>query len=60
MLLWQKIVYLKVLLQMAFEIMTKSNPESLAATVDLPAMNLTQREEFHEVPLSSLSDYFWS
>ena len=38
------------------QIMTKSTPASLTAAVDgvanLPARNLTQREEFHDMPLS--------
>ena len=44
--------------------MAKNSPASLTVTVDgapyQPARNLTQREEFHEIGLSSLPDYFWS
>ena len=64
MLLWRKTIYLKVLLQKVFEIMTKSSPISLTATVagtaDLQARNLIQREKFHATPLSSLPNFFWS
>ena len=56
--------YLKVLLQKVFGITTESRPASLTATVngaaDLPARNLPQREEFHAMPLSILTEYFWS
>ena len=54
----QETIYLKVLLQKVFEIMTGSSPVSLTAMVDgaadLPERNLPQHEEFHETPLSSL------
>ena len=57
-LLYQKAIYSKVLLQKVFEIMTKSNPASLTATIDgagdLPARNLPQHEEFHATPLMSV------
>ena len=62
-LLYQKTVYLKVL-QKVFEITTKSSSANLTpmadAAADLPARNLTQRKEFHDMTLSSLPDYFWS
>ena len=46
------------------EIKSKRSPASLPVMVDgaadLPTKNLTQHGEFHEMPLSSLPDYFWS
>ena len=52
-----------IFLQNVFETTTESSPASLTATVDgaadLPARNLKQREKFHDMPLSSISDYFW-
>ena len=51
----RKTVYLKVLLQKVFEIMTKISLAFLTAmvdgTADLPARNLPQRDEFHAMPL---------
>ena len=54
--------FLKFLLQKVFEITTRISLASLTAMIDgasdPAAKNLTQREEFNEMPLSSLPDYF--
>ena len=54
----------KIFTKKLFKIMAESSPTSLTATVDgaadLPARNLPLCEEFHEMPLSMLPDYFWS
>ena len=60
MLLWQKTVYLNVLLQKMFKIMIKSSPESFGAMVDSvadpSARNLKQREKFY----AKLSQACWT
>ena len=57
-LLCEKTTYSKVLLQVMFEITTKSSLASLTVTIngaaDLPARNLPQHEEFHAKPLMSV------
>ena len=65
MLLWQKTIYLKVLLQKVFNIATKNSLANLTVMVDgrwiyWPGIFLSMSEEFHGTPLSSLPDYYWS
>ena len=61
-LLRQKIIYLIVIMQKMFLIMTENSLASLTVTADgaadLPFRNLPQREELEATLLSSLLDYF--